>query len=122
MPTIDAMADAFIEFALKDFPFEVEKHDRMLLRVCGKVPDTVLCVEQQIYTWRVSEYTEPISYGRFWCFDNVGDALEGLLGYLANEEATEPDGWKRAIDFEGGYRVRRVLFAYGKREIIETED
>jgi len=93
----------------RPLPFQVPTHDRMIVRICGKVPDTVLCIEQQIYTYRISEYTEPISYGRFWCFETLSKAWLGLAIYLGNHDVTEPMGWTRAIDFVDGYRVRKLI-------------
>lgn len=93
----------------KPLPFQVDKHDRMIARVCGIEPNTVLCIELQIYTVRISEYTDPLSYGRFWCFESLQEALFGLAIYQnQHPEVTEPVGWVRAVDFEGGYRVRKV--------------
>ena len=76
-------------------PFEVEWHDGMLVRCTGKVPGTVLALVQMLYIWRICEYTEPLSYGRFWDYETLEAALEGLWKYLLSEGATEPQplGW-----------------------------
>lgn len=90
-------------------PFVVPHHDRMHVRICGRVPNTVLAVEAMAFTVRISEYTEPLSYGRFWCFETLGKALMGLAIYLNDHGLDEPCGWTRAIDFVGGYRVRKMF-------------
>lgn len=90
-------------------PFEVPRHSNMRLRMCGKVQGTVLTVEQQIFTVRICEYTEPLCYGRFWCFETLEAALVGLAIYLNDHGTDEPCGWTRAIDFVDGYRVRKLI-------------
>jgi hypothetical protein len=112
-----------------EFPFEVPLHDRMALRVPGKLPQTVLCIEQQIYTWRISEYTEPISYGRHWCYESFEEALIAVAAFVS-EPGNEPDGWIRATDFGDGVgphdrhytiRVRRSHVIDGERVVTVDE-
>lgn len=106
-----------------NYPFEVPLHDRMLVRITGKEPNTVLTIEAQFYTWRIAEYTEPISYGRHWCFEGWQAAYVALVNYITSPLATEPQGWIRATDFENGYRLRRAHVEFGERVItIDRED
>lgn len=100
------------------FAFVVEPHEYMFACIPGKVPGTVLTIEAQIYTWRICEYTEPLFIGRSWCYENLGVALGALMNYVTVEVATEPQGWKRAIDFENGYRIRRARVEFGERVIV----
>lgn len=114
-------------------PFEVEPHRLIFVRVAGRVEKTVLTIERQIYTWRICEYEDTWSIGRFWCYHEFSDALSALLVYVDKEgvESKEPEGWHRAVDGGcgapitrgcGGYRVRKVQYAYGERRIVEVEE
>lgn len=104
----------------RTFPFEVPIHDRMIARVAGKRPNTVLTVEQMVYTVRICEYTEPWSYDRHWCFESLGEALSALMDYLEIDVATEPAGWVKARDEKG---TRRAHVEFGERVItIDGED
>ena len=89
---------------MSDQPFVVAEHPLMLLQCAGRVEGTVLTVEQMIYTTRICEYDEPLSYGRYWCYATAAEAIEAFFWYLADEDATEPVGWKKAVSPEG---VRR---------------
>lgn len=91
-------------------PFIVPIHDLMLARCAGKVPGTVLTVEQMVYTVRICEYTEPLSYGRHWCYADMEQAVIALARYLADDDAAEPTGWVKAVTPAG---VRR----HGQPEI-----
>lgn len=126
----DTLLDAIIYVVthgyLGDMPFVVEEHDRMILRVRGKEAQTVLTIEAMLYTWRISEYSEPLSYGRHWCFETIEAAIGGLLDYLDVPVAVEPQGWIRATDFGEGVkahdrhyqvRVRRSHYEFGERVI-----
>ena len=94
----------------KPMPFDVPPHPNQIAQVAGKAGKTVLTIEQQIFTVRICEYDEPLSYGRFWCYDNVQFAIIALAVYLVTEEATEPKGWQRAVDrVEGFGRERRFV-------------
>lgn len=128
--TGDTFLDAIIYVVMHgwhlDQPFDVDDHERMLLRIRGKEPQTVLALEAMLYTWRISEYTDPLSYGRHWCYETVDDAIRGLIGYLDVPVAVEPQGWIRATDFGDGVkahdrhyevRVRRSHYEFGERVI-----
>src|SRR4051812_48852218 len=106
-----------------EMPFDVPLHDRMALRIPGKMPQTVLCIEQMIYTWRISEYTDPLSYGRHWCYETFEDALAAVVLFVSTP-GNEPDGWIRAIDFGDDWeapheyvRVRRARIIDGVRQV-----
>lgn len=83
------------------FAFDVPAHNLMLARCPGKQPNTVLTIEVQIFTVRICEYTEPIFYERFWCFEDAEAAVSALARYMEDEAADEPVGWKRAGDRQG---------------------
>jgi len=119
---IEMMVNIFLTVGVGDPPFRVATHDRMLLQITGKVTGTMLTVEQQIYTWRVAEYTDPLFYGRNWCWATLDEALDALARYMASSDATEPGGWVRAMDYENGYRVRRSRVVDGVREEYEAID
>lgn len=105
------------------WPFVVEPHDHMLFRVKGKEPNTILTVERQIYTVRICEYTGPLFYGRFWCYEDDEAALIALVAYIERYDAPEPAGWQRAIDWQASrYRVRRAKTVDGKRVVYENEE
>lgn len=115
---------------IDNFPFDVPIHDNMAMRIPGKLPLTVLCIERQIYTWRISEYTEPLSYGRHWCYESFSEAIAALAGFVS-EPGTEPEGWIRATDFGDGVgphdqhdhiRVRRAHVIDGQRVISVDGD
>lgn len=98
------------ELVKEELPFEVPLHERMLVR-CSKDGETVLTVEQMIYTWRICQYTEPLSYGNYWCFETKEAALGGLWCYLL-EVTPEPTGWTKAVtreeDDSWSFRTRRL--------------
>lgn len=108
----------------KEMAFEVPLHDRMLVRTAGKRPDTVLTVEQQIYTWRICEYTEPWSYNRFWCYESADHAVDALMIYLLFPDAEEPKGWTRAIDPSAGPNYKRIGYVENMewKERVAEED
>lgn len=107
---------------LSDFPlpFVVPLHDRMWVRSTrdGK---TVLTLEQMIYTWRVCDYTAPLSYGNYWCFETMEDAVGGLWCYLLGL-TDEPEGWTKAVtrdeSDERMFKTRRKI----NGEIVEGEE
>jgi hypothetical protein len=110
---------------MTDYPFEVPVHDHMIATVPGKRPGTVLTLERQIYTFRICEYTEPISYGRHWCYQELPVAVQALADYLVQELAVEPQRWVRAIDFGDDLdaahewiRVRRARVEHGQRVVV----
>ncbi len=90
---------------MRDFPFEVATHEYMLLCTPGKRPNTVLCIEVQLFNVAINEYTEPLFYGRQWSYSEVDDALLALANYLVNDD-DEPVGWIRAT--EEGRATRRA--------------
>lgn len=101
-------------------PFDVPLHDLMLLRLPGKRPGTVLTVEMMAYTVRICEYTEPLSYERFWCYSAYAQddahghellardaqgavlaacaAIEAVCAYLVSDQE-EPAGWIKAVAY-----------------------
>lgn len=105
---------------LTELPFEVPLHDRMLVR-CSKDGETVLTIEQMIYTWRICQYTEPLYYGNYWCFETMEDAMAGLWVYLLCE-VEEPEGWTKAVTRNDGDRLyfwtRRMI----EGAIVEGDD
>lgn len=90
-----------------ELAFDVPTHALMLARCPGKQPDTVLTIEQMVYTWRICEYVDPYSYERHWCYESIEGAVMGLARYLSDPEAVEPTGWKKAVTPVG---VRRNGF------------
>jgi hypothetical protein len=73
---------------------------------------------------RICEYEQPLIYGRFWDYVEARFAVKALVYYLALDDANEPDGWIRAVDFVGGYRVRRARVGGppdGERIVVEEE-
>lgn len=95
-----------------EYPFEVADHRLMYFMLPGKVPGTVLTIEQQIYTVRINQYTEPRFIECFWCYHNEIEARIALAFYIASDEYDEPRGWERAVSIDGGIR----------RKVVEVED
>jgi hypothetical protein len=100
-----------------EFPFEVPIDPMMVARIPGKVPGTVLTIELGMFNATIYEYDSPLTRGRQWSYEIAGEALDALATYVSTP-GREPDMWIRAIDFEGGYRVRRAHVVDGERVII----
>jgi hypothetical protein len=104
-----------------DFPFEVPIDPMMVARIPGKMPGTVLTIELGFYNATIYEYTDPLFRGRQWSYETAGEALNALALYISTP-GYEPDNWIRAIDFEGGYRMRRASVIDGERVITVDKD
>lgn len=110
------------EITAAPLPFDVPIHDRMAVRVPGKLPNTVVTLEQMAFTWRICEYTERISYDRFWCYSDNWAAALALGAWMLDEQATEPTGWVKATDkADGNYRVRRGRVSESGEWIVTEE-
>jgi hypothetical protein len=95
----------------------------MILRVPGKVSNTVLTLERNIYNVTIYEYSDPLYRGRQWVYPDQESAIRALLLYLSVMEAREPQEWIRATDFEeveGGLmtRTRRAYMEASQRVIV----
>lgn len=104
---------------IDEFPFVVEPHEMMVACVPGKMPQTVLTIDRQLFNVVVHEYTEPLSWRREWSYRTVDEAIGALAVYLSTP-APEPYGWLRAVDHDeqGFYRMRRSRVEFGERVIV----
>lgn len=119
-----------IESTELEYAFEVEPFDTMAARLPGKLPETVLVLQVMIYTWRIAEYTDPMSYGRYWCYDDQHEALRSIIVFLVDDKP-EPSNWIKAVDFGEGVgphdrhyviRVRKARVVDGERVIYRVNE
>lgn len=87
------------------FAFEVPFHRDIYMRVPGKLPGTVLVVEQTGREVCCCEYTEPLFYERVWCYPTLLQAILETQKYVTGA-LDEPEGWERSVTPELGIRRR----------------